>query len=305
MAEPTLPEGYENIGGFIVRVADIGGAPEIPRRQNFLVSLISKGFSLLLGSGDSNTSTDEDDANAIAESELTGKEILTPKQWGVRQAIVDANLPGVEADELQFGAIDFLKEPALTWIWGVYKVPLVVFVTPSPPGSEHPYDLRYWKVSQQMPTVNDAITFLGSGSWKQLPVWESTWAPGGSKFPRVVKFATLAGRFYYPIMQRMPSWLLMILSTVFASYLPKLMHPGDNKKLKDIEAAKKRRKAFEEAREKAIADKAVAAKEVRQTGGAVVVTQNASTPVAATSPRTKAAPAVPRPQTRKLRAGRR
>lgn len=302
-ATPSLPEGYEVVGGFTVRVAEPTAAlGPIPKRQGFLGQVLPAVGSLLTGSGAGAPTEPEDDMNARAETELTGKEVLTPAQWGTREALVEKYRPVIERDGLRFAYVDYTRHPVVEWNWGIWKVPLIVFVAPSPPGSERPFDLRYWKVSQRLPSVNEIISFWGTGAWKALPVWDSAWAPGGEKFPRMLTASALLGNYYYPVLERVPSWVLMLISTAIAGFLPQLMHRGDSRKLKEADEIRKRRKAVEEAVKQSMAAEAKEQEEKEAEAALLAARDSSAAPPQPPSPAVSASK--PRAQVRK-RTGRR
>lgn len=129
-----------------------------------------------------------------------------------------------KAKDIKFAVLDFEDSVELTWAWWVWKVPVVVFVTPST-SPERLYDLRFWKVAFISGlTPEYVLTYIASGAWKtDLKVWTSTLAPGSRNDWIPLFFGRPASSLYDKYSQ-LPTWLVGILSTVLGGTLISWMH---------------------------------------------------------------------------------
>lgn len=132
-----------------------------------------------------------------------------------------------------FAVADYEYTPDLAWAWWVWKVPVLVFVTPSTsPGRL--YDLRFWKVAFISGLTPEYIlTYVASGAWKSdLKVWKGTLAPGGARSWIPASLAK-PSNWAYDNFSRVPSWIVGLMSTLLGGSLISLMHgqkSGNDKK---------------------------------------------------------------------------
>ena len=153
-SEGGAPPGYELVGGFLV-----------PKEPSKKTEPVKKAKPV------------KDKKQEPPPDELT--EILTKRQ-ALRRSAVAARARD-ELSPWRFGYINYFKDPALSWKWSLWKVPLLVIVTPST-SKDRLYDLRFWKIVFANPTTDEMLGLLANpNEWKKLPIWESSLAPGGSK----------------------------------------------------------------------------------------------------------------------------
>ncbi|KAJ9103997.1 hypothetical protein QFC21_002460 [Naganishia friedmannii] len=133
---------------------------------------------------------------------------------------------------LKWGRIDFLTELELTTRWMIFKPPMLVFAT------KRATELRF--VNSRQMAANGTIIhrFLKEEMWRNLPVWQSRYGPGGDRawMPTVyIKVNKLWSR----LTDRIPSWLLVIISGMITQSMLSLMHRGNaNKNVKDANTEK-------------------------------------------------------------------
>lgn len=129
-----------------------------------------------------------------------------------------------QAQKYNFGVVDFEAEPTLMWSWWIWKVPAVIFVTPST-SPDRLYDLRFWKVAFMSGlTPEYMLAYIGSGSWKvDISVWGSSLAPGGRHSSLTIGFAR-PSNWVYDRVSGLPNWLVGLVSTALGGSLISLLH---------------------------------------------------------------------------------
>lgn len=109
-------------------------------------------------------------------------------------------------------------------------MPVILFITPST-SAERSYDIRFWKVSFTSGLDSEKILqYVGSDLWlNQLPIWDSSLAPGGSQSHLPLLLAKPANVVYDKFI-KIPNWLVGILSTALGGTLIQLLHGMGGKK---------------------------------------------------------------------------
>ena len=114
-----------------------------------------------------------------ASAAVEGIEYLTPAQAEAREQLAASIRPALE--NWRFAYVDFYTDARLTWKWSVWKVPVLVIATPST-SKQRTYDLRFLKAAFVKPDPDQLLRLLGRPSeWQSLPVWSSSFAPGGRR----------------------------------------------------------------------------------------------------------------------------
>ncbi|CAO1619021.1 unnamed protein product [Parajaminaea phylloscopi] len=129
-----------------------------------------------------------------------------------------------QAKSYRFAVADYEYSPDLAWAWWVWKVPVIVFVTPST-SPDRLYDLRFWKVAFVSGlTPEYVVTYIASGSWKaDLKVWSGSLAPGGSR-SWIPPALAAPSNLVYDNFSRVPTWVIGIVSTMLGGTLISFMH---------------------------------------------------------------------------------
>lgn len=88
------------------------------------------------------------------------------------------------APSYQFAHLSFEDEPDMIWRWWIWKVPIIVFLTPAAQAETgggrlaKPYDVRFWKIAWTVPPKERFVEAIPDRYWMNLPVWDSNVAPG-------------------------------------------------------------------------------------------------------------------------------
>jgi len=126
---------------------------------------------------------------------------------------------------LRFGHVDYLTQPAASWHWWIWKVPIVLFISPST-SPERAYDIRFWKVHAAPPSKARFISILSDeNKWKQLSIWSGKMAPGGER-DHIPERLTSLFSYFYVVMEKIPGPVLPIVAAMAAQPLLKMMHRG-------------------------------------------------------------------------------
>ncbi|KAE8234678.1 hypothetical protein CF326_g278 [Tilletia indica] len=141
-----------------------------------------------------------------------------------REVVDDVMLRYSDAlKRLRFAHADYLTQPAVSWHWWIWKVPIVLFITPST-SPERAYDIRFWRIASNPPSKARFLSIIcDENKWKQLPIWTSSMAPGSERdyIPeRITKMFT----YIYVVLEKVPGPVLPIAAAMLAQPLLQLMH---------------------------------------------------------------------------------
>lgn len=137
------------------------------------------------------------------------------------------SIDGYSSEEIsyRFAHLSFDDEPGMMWRWWIWKVPSIVFVTPSS-SVERTYDTRFWKIAWSIPSTQKVVSVVLDRLWEQLPVWESGLAPGGMLQIATIYFAS-AFEGVYRVLDPIPNWILAIVGSFLGSVLLSFLHRRD------------------------------------------------------------------------------
>ena len=113
--------------------------------------------------------------------------------------------------------------------------------------TDHGQTLRFYKASQVRLNAEVIREFLKEEGWRNTEPWNSSFAPGGSKYALfipssysrcadiisseyIMHYFALVMQKIYNVLVQVPRWVLMLLSGVIGNFIIKLMHKDDTKK---------------------------------------------------------------------------
>ncbi|CAD6921354.1 unnamed protein product [Tilletia caries] len=124
---------------------------------------------------------------------------------------------------LRFAHADYLTEPAISWHWWIWKVPIILFITPST-SPERAYDVRFWRIAANPPSKSRLLSILSDeNKWKQIDIWTSAMAPGGERDFIPERLINLFS-YLYVVLEKIPGPAIPVLAAVMAQPLLQLMH---------------------------------------------------------------------------------
>ncbi|KAK0535296.1 hypothetical protein OC835_002408 [Tilletia horrida] len=141
-----------------------------------------------------------------------------------KRVIEDVLLKNADAlKRLRFGHVDYLTEPAVSWHWWIWKVPIVLFITPSS-SPERAYDIRFWRLAARPPSKARFLAIISDeNKWKQLPIWTSKMAPGGER-DHIPERISIVFSYFYVVMEKIPGPVVPIVAAMLAQPLLGWMH---------------------------------------------------------------------------------
>ncbi|KAK0558052.1 hypothetical protein OC846_000044 [Tilletia horrida] len=111
---------------------------------------------------------------------------------------------------LRFATANFITEPEITWHWWIWKVPTLLFITPST-SPERAYDIRFWNVAVRPPSKARLLAVLSDENrWKNIPIWTSKMAPGGER-DHIPERLSNAFSYVYAAVDKIPSPVLPVI----------------------------------------------------------------------------------------------
>ncbi|KAJ4479017.1 hypothetical protein J3R30DRAFT_3473334 [Lentinula aciculospora] len=135
--------------------------------------------------------------------------------------------------DLRWGRIDYLNVTYLTTKWGVWQAPTFVIL------QNRGQTLRFIKPQWLRLGEGALREFLTSGTYNEVPPWDSSFAPGGSNEYFLHYFSLVLTKIYN-VTIKVPRWILYILSGSVASFVIQLLHrPSKKDQLKDQAASQK------------------------------------------------------------------
>ncbi|CAO1629737.1 unnamed protein product [Sympodiomycopsis kandeliae] len=200
-----------------------------PSQDGTVSQILDKTKEVLTGSNDEKTVSREDD---VGRDESSRK----------AKRLADIHDKSVEkAKKYNFGVVDFSQEPDLMWHWWIWKVPVILFITPST-SPDRAYDIRYWKVSFIGGLdAEKMLTYIGHDLWVQrLNIWSSTLSPGGSN-SRIPLLLAKPSNFLYDKFSTIPTWMVGIATATFGSTIMKWMHTSGKKNQDDKKEGEKKK----------------------------------------------------------------
>ncbi|KAJ3760846.1 hypothetical protein EV360DRAFT_93351 [Lentinula raphanica] len=124
--------------------------------------------------------------------------------------------------DLRWGRIDYLNVTYLTTKWGVWQAPTFVII------QNRGQTLRFVKPQWLRLREGALREFLTSGTYLEVPPWDSSFAPGGSN-EFVLHYLGLVLTKIYNVVVKVPRWILYILSGSVASFIIQLLHRPSKK----------------------------------------------------------------------------
>ncbi|CDZ97221.1 hypothetical protein [Phaffia rhodozyma] len=125
-----------------------------------------------------------------------------------------------ELDRVKFARIDYLNVTSVLTRWNVWKPPYIVFV------SDRGQTLRFLGPRSIRPEGELLREVLVNDDWKKAPVWESEWAPKGSRGEFMRSFG-----YYFAIWNtlasRIPRFGWVMLSGLVSQSILRFMHRND------------------------------------------------------------------------------
>ncbi|KAJ9107066.1 hypothetical protein QFC19_002936 [Naganishia cerealis] len=150
-----------------------------------------------------------------------------PASFVFWEAINNASIinqhPANHIKGLKWGRIDFLTELELTTRWLIFKPPMLVFATHR--GTE----LRFVNARQMAANGTIIHRFLKEEMWRNLPVWQSRYGPGGDRAWMLTVYIKV-NQLFTRLTDRIPSWLLVVISGIITQSMLTFMHRGSGPK---------------------------------------------------------------------------
>ncbi|KAI0751081.1 hypothetical protein C8Q80DRAFT_1155439 [Daedaleopsis nitida] len=128
------------------------------------------------------------------------------------QTVIAGDLPNV-----RWARIDYMNVTYLTTKWNVWTGPWIMVIT------DRGQSLRFYKASGIRLTPELIRELLTEEIWRNSQPWQSAFAPGGKREFVMHYFAFGMMRFYN-VVNRVPRFLLMIISGAVASLFMRLLH---------------------------------------------------------------------------------
>ncbi|KAH8079671.1 hypothetical protein HD553DRAFT_129537 [Filobasidium floriforme] len=122
-------------------------------------------------------------------------------------------------DHIKWGRIDFLTETELAARWLVFKPPVFVIAT------DRGKDLRFLTPRMVGPNGTTLETIMREEHWKNAPIWNSAYAPGGSRAFIVDWYVRLV-QLWSKFTTTVPSWALLFIMPMATQQIMSWMHSG-------------------------------------------------------------------------------
>lgn len=136
----------------------------------------------------------------------------------------DPKDPYVFKPEIRFGRIDYMaKTDFILTKWLIFKCPVLVIIT------NRGNDLRFFKTGSVPPTADHLGDFLRHERWLMKPTWNSTFSKGNAG-EWVVTLAARMFQALHLLTDRVPGWMLMILSSMLGTSLMQWLHKPQPKR---------------------------------------------------------------------------
>ncbi|KAI0722677.1 hypothetical protein C8Q76DRAFT_782865 [Earliella scabrosa] len=128
------------------------------------------------------------------------------------RTVIAGDLPNV-----RWGRIDYMSVTYLTTKWAVWTGPWIVVAT------NRGQDLRFYKATGIRLTPELIRELLTEEIWRNSDPWRSNFGPGGKR-EFVLHYFAFALMKVYNVVNRMPRFVLMIVSGAVASFVMRLLH---------------------------------------------------------------------------------
>ncbi|PIL37411.1 hypothetical protein GSI_01105 [Ganoderma sinense ZZ0214-1] len=139
------------------------------------------------------------------------------------QTVIAGDLPHV-----RWGRIDYMTVTYLTTKWSIWTGPYLVILR------DRGQTLRFYKADRVRVSADLIRELLTEELWRETPVWNSNFAPGGKR-EFMLEYYALAMMHVFNVLNRIPRFLLMIASGGVASIVMRFLHkpqPQDANKKK-------------------------------------------------------------------------
>ncbi|EIW76280.1 hypothetical protein CONPUDRAFT_111124 [Coniophora puteana RWD-64-598 SS2] len=121
---------------------------------------------------------------------------------------------------VRFGRIDYINVTAITTKWNMWSAPWLVVL------KDRGRTLRFYRAGQQKLTPEMLYDLLKDESWRARDPWHSIYGPGGQREWALDYLATvLAAQYRY--INKLPKWVLYILSGGVVSVVINFLHKPD------------------------------------------------------------------------------
>ncbi|KAI1796105.1 hypothetical protein LXA43DRAFT_653292 [Ganoderma leucocontextum] len=128
------------------------------------------------------------------------------------QTLIAGDLPHV-----RWGRIDYMSVTYITTKWSVWTGPYLVLLR------DRGQTLRFYKADRVRVSADLIRELLTEELWRETPIWDSNFAPG-RKREFVLEYYALAMTHIFNVLNRIPRFLLMIVSGGVASIVMRFLH---------------------------------------------------------------------------------
>ncbi|KAM5534813.1 hypothetical protein V8D89_011529 [Ganoderma adspersum] len=149
-----------------------------------------------------------------------------------------------DLSHVRWGRIDYMSVTYLTTKWSIWTGPYLVLLR------DRGQTLRFYKADRVRVSVDLIRELLTEELWRETPIWNSNFAPGGKR-EFVLEYYAIVMMHIFNVINRVPRFLLMIASGGVASIVMRILHrpqPKDaNKKKQPQPGATPKKEAQSEA----------------------------------------------------------
>ncbi|PLW43399.1 hypothetical protein PCASD_07508 [Puccinia coronata f. sp. avenae] len=150
---------------------------------------------------------------------------VPPKQREDEPEVVqkDASDPYLFKPQLRFARIDYMgSTDFILTRWLIFKCPVLVVIT------KRGKEIRFFKTGAVPPTAEHLGSFLREERYLLKPVWNSTFSQGNSG-QWVVILMGKGFQGFHMLTDRVPGWLLMIVTSMLGTSLMQWLHKSTPK----------------------------------------------------------------------------